>query len=88
MKSWLQSALTELEESTGVSPSMLQTALRVALVVGTILFVINHGEALIQGEMRHDDWIFAAITYCVPFSVNLHGQITSRRQLQSSTSES
>ncbi|TAF51919.1 MAG: hypothetical protein EAZ61_09455 [Oscillatoriales cyanobacterium] len=50
------------------------TALRVALIVGSILFVINHGEALITRKMNRTRWISSALTYCVPFIVSLHGQ--------------
>ena len=70
----------------GITPDMLQSALRVCLVVGTLLFCINHGSALAQGEMQRTRWISAVLTYCVPFSVSLHGQVTSRKRL-SSTAE-
>ncbi|NEQ10978.1 MAG: hypothetical protein F6K37_35235 [Moorea sp. SIO4E2] len=34
-----------------VDLELMPTALRVALVVGSVLFVINHGSALLQGQM-------------------------------------
>ncbi|WP_180977071.1 nitrate/nitrite transporter NrtS, partial [Fischerella thermalis] len=30
---------------------MMPTALKVSVVVGSILFIINHGSALIKGQM-------------------------------------
>jgi hypothetical protein len=53
------------------------TALRVALVVGTILLMINHGHALLTGQMTGEHWISAVLTYCVPYIVNIHGQFIS-----------
>jgi hypothetical protein len=56
------------------SSQTYRTALRVALIVGSILLVINHGEALITRKMSRARWISSALTYCVPFIVSLHGQ--------------
>lgn len=61
-----------------VDPRSAATALRVALVVGSVLFLINHGAALLAGEMNHDRWIAACLTYLVPYAVNIHGQYVSR----------
>ena len=52
------------------------TAIRVALIVGTLLFSINHGSALVTGEMNGDRWISGLLTYLVPFMVSIHGQST------------
>ena len=49
-------------------------ALRVALVVGTILFAINHGAALTQGKMTKARWFSALLTDGVPYAVNIYGQ--------------
>ncbi|MEA5566888.1 MULTISPECIES: nitrate/nitrite transporter NrtS [unclassified Anabaena] len=57
---------------------MMPTAVKVALVVGSILFTINHGAALIKGQMTGDRWIAASLTYIVPYLVNIHGQYISR----------
>ena len=55
-------------------PTMTGMALRVAIIVGTILFTINHGAALTQGKMTRARWLSAVLTYCVPYAVNIHGQ--------------
>lgn len=57
---------------------MMPTALKVSVVVGSILFVINHGSALVKGQMNRDRWISAGITYLIPYMVNIHGQYVSR----------
>lgn len=57
-------------------------AIRVALIVGTLLFAINHGSALMRGKMTRDRWASAVLTYIVPYVVNIHGQATSKKRDQ------
>ena len=61
-----------------LNPKFAPTALRVALIVGSVLFTINHGAALAQGKMTKTRWFSGLITYLVPYSVSIHGQHTSR----------
>lgn len=61
-----------------VDKKLMPTGLRVAAIVGSLLFVINHGSALINGRMTRDRWISAGLTYAVPYMVNIHGQYVSR----------
>jgi len=61
-----------------VDRRMMPIACKVALVVGTVLFCINHGRAMLQGNMNCDRWLSAGLTYMVPYMVNIHGQYTSR----------
>ncbi|MEM8502494.1 MAG: nitrate/nitrite transporter NrtS [Cyanobacteria bacterium P01_D01_bin.1] len=55
------------------------TALRVAAIVGTVLFTINHGRAALDGEMNSGRWLSAMLTYCVPFMVSIHGQSSQKK---------
>jgi hypothetical protein len=48
----------------------------VALAIGTVLNLINQGDALIAG--RSLDWLKIALTYIVPYCVNTHGAVTAR----------
>lgn len=64
------------------NPRYSAKALRVALVVGSLLFAINHGSALVEGRMKRDRWISAVLTYCVPYLVSVHGQSTGDRTAQ------
>lgn len=57
---------------------LMPAALRVALAVGTLLFALNHGSALLQGKMTRDRWLSALLTYLVPYSVNIQGQYAAR----------
>ena len=51
-----------------------QSAVKVALFVGTVLFMLNHGNALLKGKMTQQRWISGFLTYFVPYCVNVHGQ--------------
>jgi hypothetical protein len=72
MKS-VRSFLTSL-----VDREFVPTALKVALVVGSLLFAINHGSALPNQQMTRDRWISGILIYLVPYVVNIHGQYISR----------
>ncbi|MGD1900690.1 MAG: nitrate/nitrite transporter NrtS [Geitlerinemataceae cyanobacterium] len=56
------------------TPRNYVSALHVCLIVGSVLFLINHGKAAIEGTMNRDRWISGILSYCCPFCVNLHGQ--------------
>lgn len=59
-------------------PCLKPTAIRVALVVGSILFFLNHGSAVLQGKMSRGRWITGFVTYLVPYTVSIHGQYVTR----------
>lgn len=61
-----------------VDPTYMTNALRVAAVVGSILFAINHGAAVSQNKMTRVRWVSGLLTYCVPYMVSVHGQYVSR----------
>ena len=65
-----------------VDRKLVPTAVRVALIVGTILFIINHGSALLEGKMTKRRWISGLLTYLVPYAVNIHGQYISQPSKQ------
>jgi hypothetical protein len=50
------------------------TSLKVALVVGTVLALINYGDRILfRHDMRLLDWIKLAVTYVVPYCVATYG---------------
>lgn len=56
----------------------VRRAVVVSLIVGTILNLINQGEALIgRGAV---DWVRLGLTYSVPFFVSLHGALSATRR--------
>jgi hypothetical protein len=50
-------------------PPMLRRSARIALVVGTLLALINHGEYLLQGRVTGVLALKILVTYTVPFAV-------------------
>jgi hypothetical protein len=64
-----------------LDPEFITTGLKTALFVGSLLFLINHGPALLRGEMTHERWISVAMTYVMPYLVNVYGQYSYRRKL-------
>ena len=51
-------------------------ALWVALIVGTVLNLINQGDALVGGAPLN--WLKLTLTYVVPFAVSTHGAVSAR----------
>lgn len=64
------------------NPAFRPSAVKVALVVGSILFTINHGEAVLQQKMTRSRWFAALLTYAVPYSVNVHGQLSAHKRFR------
>ena len=50
-------------------PHLFRT-IRIALIVGTILFVINQLDVIVRGHATPFVWFKVALTYCVPFCVS------------------
>ena len=68
MKIWVKAAK---------HPPIRKRATRVALIVGTVLVLINHGDALLQGQL---DWVRAVkivLTYMVPYMVSTHSAVAA-----------
>jgi hypothetical protein len=51
-------------------PSVLARGVRVALVVGTALAAINHGDEILDGSVTGREVLKILLTYCVPFCVS------------------
>ncbi len=69
-----------------LDPEFIPTGLKTALFVGSLLFFINHGPALLRGEMTRERWISTAMTYVMPYLVNVYGQYSYRRKLATEAS--
>jgi hypothetical protein len=62
-----------------VDRELMPRAVKVALIVGSIVFTINHGLVLVKGEMNRERWLSGGLTYIVPYFVSIHGQYISRK---------
>ncbi len=58
-----------------LAPATASAALRVALVVGTGLNLINHGEAIWHGA--DPDWLRLLLNYLVPYAVASYGAVSN-----------
>lgn len=58
---------------------MIARALRVSLLVGTLLNLINSGDALLDGRLPAHPWKIP-LTYAVPFGVSLYSSAAERRK--------
>lgn len=65
------------------SRAVVHTAIRVSLIVGTVLTLINQGDVLFgQGSVNV---LKALLTYAVPYLVSTHGAATARMHLQTTS---
>jgi len=55
-------------------------SIKMALIVGTILALINHGQAMFTGHFTFDQLVPLLITYCVPFTVAMYSQVQGKRE--------
>ena len=62
-----------------VNSKVIKRALYIALIVGTLLNVINQYDAFFHASTIH--WIKAALTYCVPFGVSLISSIITMKDM-------
>jgi hypothetical protein len=61
-------------------PRHLKSALRVALVVGTVLFLINQLDVVLSGRANAGTILKIALTFCVPFAVCSYGILSATRR--------
>ena len=57
--------------SVAFSKKVAKRAVIVAIIVGTILAFINHGDQIISGDLTTDCWIKMTATCFVPFTVSI-----------------
>jgi len=59
----------------------LRKTLRLALVVGALLFTINQMDVVLRGQATAAVWIKGALTFVVPFCVANFGVLVATRKL-------
>lgn len=65
--------LTDYRQSLR-NPAFVPQAVRMALIIGSLVFSINHGRALLQNEMTRDRWLAGALSFVTPYLVSIYGQ--------------
>lgn len=59
---------------------VVKRAVRIALVVGTILAVINHGDRIFQGDINLTVALKVLLTFFVPYSVSTYSSVLAIRE--------
>lgn len=62
-----------------VSPSVARRAMLYAVVVGSILIAINHGDAILRGEISAGRFARMLLTVCVPYVVSTLSSVGALR---------
>ncbi len=62
-----------------LEPSVVRRALLFALVVGPILIAINHGDALLEGQLGAVRWLKMGLTVMVPYLVSTVSSVAALR---------
>jgi hypothetical protein len=58
---------------------LLRRTITIALVVGTILTLINQLDVIVKGDANTLTWIKCGLNYCVPFIVSNLGLLAGKR---------
>ena len=69
-------SIWKLAFSCAISDGVPRRSLYVALIVGTVLNLINQGDALLG--MASINWWKLVLTYCVPYAVCTYGAVSYR----------
>ena len=65
-------------------PPHLMRTISIALIVGSVLFVINQLDVVLRGDATTVVWLKSALTYVVPFVVSNLGVLVATRADKSS----
>lgn len=65
--------------STAIAPATVSRAVKIAAIVGTVLTLLNHGDAIASGHWPV--WWKIALTYCVPYSVSTYSAAMFAREM-------
>lgn len=59
--------------------SVMKRATRIALIVGIVIALINHGDRMMQGTMDSLAWLKCLLTFLVPYSVSTYSSVMAVR---------
>lgn len=65
--------------SIAFSRKVMPSAIRVSLLVGTVLAFINHGEKILAMSLTIEDTFRIVLTYIVPYSVSTWSAVKAIR---------
>lgn len=73
MSQWLQIAQR---------PAVIRRGIKVGLIVGTALTLINYGDVMLAGNFDTVVWWKILLTYCVPFGVSTYAGVAAVKESQ------
>lgn len=59
---------------------VVKRAGRIALIVGTLLAIINHGDRLLHLDLDLRTLARIALTFCVPYAVSTYSSVLALRE--------
>ena len=71
MKDWLLTAR---------QPKIYRRSIKVALIVGTILVLINYFDKILSDALTSTDFFKMGLTYIVPFCVSTYAAVSATRE--------
>lgn len=60
--------------------TVVKRAGKIALIVGTLIALINHGDRIVTGSMQAGDWLKCALTFLVPYGVSTYSSVMAVRE--------
>jgi hypothetical protein len=76
MKEWIELAF---------DPAVVRRAIVCMVVVGAVLITINHGDALLRGEVAPGRLVQMALTLLVPYGVSTASSVAALRAARRET---
>ena len=73
MKDWFRIALR---------PDICRRSTKIALVVGSVLVLINYGDSFLDGNISVRDLVKMGMTFCVPFCVATYSSVCAVKATQ------
>jgi predicted cation transporter len=63
-------------------PPIVRRGLISSVVVGTLLITINHGSAIVAGQLSTDRWVRMGLTVLVPYLVSVVSSVSTIRPIR------
>tara|TARA_R110001583_G_scaffold106334_1_gene254573 strand:+ start:183 stop:410 length:228 start_codon:yes stop_codon:yes gene_type:complete len=64
--------------SLAIEINTLKRSITVAIIVGTILMFINHGDIIFSGEIEQRHMLKIMFTYLIPYLVSTYSSVESK----------
>ncbi len=65
-----------------IQPTVVRRALKFACVVGCVLISINHGPAIVRGEVTAERILQMCLTVLVPYTVSTLSSVGAMREME------